>query len=113
MACIAIAIAALEAGIERFGSTNTTIEVISYHPSGKTAGSVEFLVHLPNGFLQSAVPVPPHASSVDYSQLVGSKYAMRYRERRILWLAPENPAIVAFDLIQAAVDRFGGKKPAN
>jgi hypothetical protein len=107
MACVAIAITALNVAIKNFSYTSTTVEIIKYHPTWEPTGSVEFLVLLPNGgFLQSAVSVPANTSSIDYSKLVGAKVPMRYRAQRVLWLAPENPTIVAYLLIQTKVDQF-------
>jgi hypothetical protein len=113
-ACVAIAITALNVVIKKVGYTSTTVEIIKYHPTWEPSGSVEFLVLFPNGgFSQSAVSVPTSASSIDYSKLVGSKFPMRYRAQRVLWLAPENPTIVAYRLIQTKVDQFGSDERAE
>lgn len=107
MASVAIAFAALDFAIKHFGATNTTVEIINYHPTWEPSGSVEFLVLLPNGFSQSGVSVPNNRASIDYSKLIGKTFPMRYRAQRILWLPPENPTIVAYHLVQRKVDQFG------
>ena len=106
MACVAIASTALNVAIKNFSYTSATVEIIKYHPTWGPTGSVEFLVLLPNGFSHSGVSVPANTSSIDYSKLVGAKFPMRYRAQRVLWLAPENPTIVAYRLIQTKVDQF-------
>jgi hypothetical protein len=110
MACIAIAISTVNVVARTVGYTSTTVEIIKYHSSWEPRGSIEFLVQLPNGFSQSAVAVRQNASSIDYSKLVGTKYTLRYRPRRILWFAPENAEIAAFRLVETEVDQFATRE---
>lgn len=105
VAFIGIVIAVLKAAVDAFGYTHTTVEIIAYHPEWPHSG-LEYLVVLPNGFSQSGVSVPATASAVDYSLLVGTKYPMRYRPRRILWLGSENPEIVAHHLVEEKLNQF-------
>lgn len=110
MACVAIAISTVNVVVRTVGYTSTTVEIIKYHPSWEPCGSIEFLVQLPNGFSQSAVSVRQNASSIDYSSLVGTKYTLHYRPRRILWFAPESPEIAAFRLVETEVDQFAKRE---
>lgn len=107
MAFVAVLCATCDLAIRQFGTTTTTVEIIKFHPTWEPAGSVEFLVQLDNGFSQSAVSVPEERAAIDYAKLVGTKFPMRYRAHRILWLPAENPTIVAYQLVQKEVDQFG------
>lgn len=108
-ACVAISISALKVVTEAVGYVNTTVEIIRYHPTG----TVEFLIHLPDGFAQSGVSVPANTPSVDYSKLIGATYNVRYRARRVLWLPPQEPVMEAIRLIESEVHRFANEEQAN
>ena len=105
VACVGISITVVKAATEAFGYTHATVEIIAYHPTWPHSG-LEYLVVLPNGFSQSGVSVPATAPSLDYSVLVGTKYPMRYRPRRVLWIGSENPQVVAHLLVETELNRF-------
>lgn len=106
IALVAVFISSVNVAARAIGYRSTTVEIIQYHPTWAPNGSVEFLVDLPGGFSQSAVAVGRNDSSIDYSELVGTKYELRYRPRRILWFAPQNPEIEAFKLVEGEVQRL-------
>ena len=108
-ACAAISITALKVFAGSVGYANTTVEITRYHPTG----TVEFLVHLPDGFAHGGVPVPVNTPSADYSKLIGTTYNVRYRARRVLWLPPQKPVVEAFYRIESEVHRFANEEQAN
>lgn len=105
IACVAISITLVRAAVDAFGYAHTTVEIIAYHPTWPHS-ELEYLVVLPNGFSQSGISVPAAAPSIDYALLVGTKYPMRYRARRVLWLGSENPQIVARHLLETELNLF-------
>ena len=110
MASVGIAFAALDLAIKHFGATDTTVEIINYHPTWEP-GSVEFLVRLRNGFSTSAVAVPANGETIDYSKLVGSTFPFRYRAHRILWIPEENPTMLAYLLVKRKLDQMASRSP--
>lgn len=103
-----VAIGIIMAGlvIDFVGSRCTIIEITDCTPAGSAFRQVGYAYVYHSGAAQSAVPIPAFGSSIDYSKLVGEKFVLRYRDRRTLWLPPENPHIAAYRLIKTEVERY-------
>lgn len=108
-ALVALAITGLGMAIDYLGFTETDVEILKVHDSG----TVEYLVHLPNGFFQSGVSIPANASPKDFEKLVGMKFKVRYRDGLMLWKSRENLVLVSYERVQSLVDECAKEKQKN
>jgi Tfp pilus assembly protein PilW len=88
------------------GASRSTVEITDCTPPGSAFRQVSYSFVYHNGAATSAVPIPACGDAVDYSKMIGEKFVLRYRDRQLLWLAPENPHRAAHLLVKAEVDRF-------
>jgi hypothetical protein len=108
-ALVALAITGLGLAIDYLGFTETDVEILKVHDSG----TVEYLVHLPNGFFQSGVSIPAGTSPEDFEKLVGMKFKIRHRDGLTLWKSPENIILVSYERVQSLVDDCAKEKHKN